>query len=109
MEIAVKSTVLEIEPIDFNETCRLNVAIKLVSQILKFVKMGRIIICVFKIFQYNFLNFQTTEIYVKEHLPINMCTKFQVVISKKQLKFAVLNAKRATFYAIYEDFGIFLF
>ena len=36
-----------------------------------------------------------------------MCTKFQVVFSKKRLSFAGLNTQKGHFYAIYEDFAIF--
>ena len=38
----------------------------------------------------------------------NVSTKRQAAILKKKLlSFAVLNAKKATFYVIHEDFGIF--
>ena len=54
------------------------------------------------------LLFPKIGIHVKEHLSMNICKKkTQVDNLKKRLRFAVLNAKKATFYAVYKDFGIF--
>ena len=95
----------------FSEACILNMAIKLLSQIM-FLKILKVrkksSIFVFSEVLHFFL-FSKTRIYVKENLSMNMCTQFQVDMLKKRLSFVGLNAQVGTFYAIYDDFGIFRF
>ena len=54
-----------------------------------------------------FFEFSKTGIYVKEYLLMNMRAKFHVA-TWKMTYFAVLNAPKVTFDAIYEDSGTFI-
>ena len=45
--------------------------------------------------------------YAYKHLLMNMWTKFQVAIFKNDWILPFWMSKKITFYAVYEDFGIF--
>ena len=57
----------------------------------------------------NFRNFQKTGIYMIEHWPIDMCTKFEVVISKNEGWSAFERSKMAVFRGIPMLYQAFLF
>ena len=63
---------------------------------LRILKFGEIMI-VFCFLKFSFFDFFFTETCVKEHLSMNMCTKFQVNIVEKRLSFALLNAQKGRF------------
>ena len=63
-----------------------------------------------KVFPENFRIFNKPE-YMRKNTCLYICvgTKFKAGMLQKHISFAVLNAQKATFYAIYEDFVDFHF
>ena len=83
--------------------------VKLLSQILNILQIGKIIVK-----KYVFENFPTffLELPETEYMYNNTCwwicvQNFKSGYIEKRLSLTVLNAQKATFYAISEDLGIF--
>ena len=83
--------------------------VKLLSQILNILQIGKIIVkkYVFENFPTFFWNYQKRNICITTLVDEYVCKISSPAILKKRLSLTVLNAQKATFYAISEDLGIF--
>ena len=81
--IVVTSTVFKIEPIGFQQNVKSEHGYQTAISDFKCLKISKIgkNICFPKIFK-KFFEFLKTEIYVQEHLQMNICTQFQAAIFK---------------------------